>query len=236
MASPSASSRRSPPAAPTSSIEAAGRAVANTAWTGLPCPPAGMFAAPIAAPRPYDRLSRPPERRAARGGGDPRRAAAGAGRRRHRQDPRADHPVRPYPADRTRLAGPGAGGHLHQQGRARDARAGRRDPRPPGRGAVARHVPRALRPHAAPARRIGRAVGKLHHPRCGRPVSAAEAGDGSRADRHQAVGAARADGGDPTLEGSRPDAGPGDRRPRTPTSPQAVRANSMPRTRSGCAR
>ncbi len=61
--------------------------------------------APCPADSPqHDRLPRPAERRAARGRRDRRRAAAGAGRRRHRQDPRADHPLRPYPADQARLA------------------------------------------------------------------------------------------------------------------------------------
>ena len=189
------------------------------------------YAAPADA-----RLPRPPEPRAARGRRDRRRPPAGAGRRRHRQDPRADHPLRPHPADRPRLPRPGPGGHLHQQGRPRDARTGRRHPRPPGRGPVARHVPRPVRPHAAPARRPGRAVAKLHHPRHRRPAPPAEAGDGGRAGRHQALGAARADGGDPALEGSRPDAGPGHRRPRTPISPPAAPASSMPPTRRGCAR
>ena len=46
------------------------------------------------------RLPRPPEPGTARGGRNDRRPAAGAGRRRHRQDPGADHPLRPYPATR----------------------------------------------------------------------------------------------------------------------------------------
>ena len=102
---------------------------------------------------PHDRLPRASQRRAARSRRDGGWSAARAGRCGHRQDARADHPLRAYPADRPRLPEPGAGGHLHQQGRPRDARAGRRDPRAAGRRAVARHVPRAVRPHAAPARR-----------------------------------------------------------------------------------
>ena len=55
----------------------------------------------------------------------------------------------------TRRAGPepGPGRDVHQQGRARDARAGWCDARAPGGGAVARYLPRPLRAHAAPPRR-----------------------------------------------------------------------------------
>ncbi len=63
--------------------------------------------------------------------------------------------LRPYPADDTGVPEPGAGGHLHQQGGARDARAGRRDARRPGGRAVAGHLPRAVRADAAPPRRAG---------------------------------------------------------------------------------
>ena len=43
-------------------------------------------------------------------------------------------------------------------------------------------------------------------------------------------------GDDPALEGPRPDARPGRRRPRTPSSPAAACGNCMPPTRHGCAR
>ena len=62
---------------------------------------------------------------------------------------------------------------------------------------------RMLRRHAE----HGRADVQFHHPGHRRPAAAAEAGDGGRADRHQALGAAGADGADPALEGPRPDAG-----------------------------
>ena len=71
-------------------------------------------------------LSRRARSRAAPRGRDDRGAAAGAGRRGQRQDPRAHAPHRL--ADR-RLRHPARGdpgGHLHEQGRGRDARARRR--------------------------------------------------------------------------------------------------------------
>ena len=147
-----------------------------------------------------------PEPRTARGRRDDRRPVAGARRRRHRQDPGADHAIRPHPADRPRVSRPGAGGHLHQSRRAGDAGTCRRHARPSRRGPVARHLPRHLRPHAAPPRRPGRADRELQHHRHRRPASPAEAGDGGRPDRHQALDTPGADGADPTLEGPRPDA------------------------------
>ena len=71
---------------------------------------------------------------------------------------------------------------------------------------MARHLPRAVRAHAAPKCGAGRAVAQLHHPRRRRPVAAAEAGDGGRAGRCQTLGAPGDDGCDPALEGPRADA------------------------------
>ena len=99
-------------------------AVSHRHWRGQ--------ASPCRATRPY--LRRPEPGAAGRGHGRGR-AAAGAGRCRHRQDPRADHAAGAYPADRPRPAARGAGGHLHQQGRARDGRARRGADRPQRRRA-----------------------------------------------------------------------------------------------------
>ena len=106
----------------------------------------------------------------------------------------------------------------------------------PARGTVARHVPCALRPHAAPSYGNGRAEVEFHHPRSRRPAPTAEAGDGGRAGRYQALGAPSDDGGDPALEGSWPDTGPRRRRPKTPTSPLAVLASCTRPIRPGCDR
>ena len=145
-------------------------------------------------------------------------AGAGTGK-----TPRADHPLRPHPADRPRLSGPGARRHLHQQApRARCASASAPSsaapPRDCGSAPSTRSRARMLRRHAEP----GRADRQLQHPRHRRPASPAEAGDGGRADRHQALGAARADGDDPALEGPRPAARARHRPPRTTISPAAA--------------
>ena len=67
-------------------------------------------------------------------------------------------------------------------------------------------------------------------------LAAAEAGDGGGADRHQALGAAGADGGDPALEGPRPDARRASRRRGHRFRRRPRRAHSTPPIRSGCAR
>ena len=78
---------------------------------------------PPAAPAPYLDGLNPEQRAAVEATG---RAGAGAGRRGHRQDPGADHAPCAHPGHRPRAALGDAGRHLHQQGRARDARADRR--------------------------------------------------------------------------------------------------------------
>ena len=75
---------------------------------------------------------------------------------------------------------------------------------------MARHLPCPVRPDAAPPCRAGGADERLHHPGQRRPAPPAQAGDGGRAHRPQALGTPGADGHDPALEGPRPDAGPGD--------------------------
>ena len=199
--------------------------------------PCGLYQPCVHRIFPLRRLPDPPEPRAARRRRDRRRPAAGAGRRRHRQDPRADHPLRPHPADRPRLPQPGPGRHLHQQGGARDARTGL--------------APSSAEPaeglwlgtfHALCARMLRRHAEQVglssnftildtdDQLRLLKQVMEAERIDTKR------WAPAGADGGDPALEGSRPDAGARSRRTRTPTSPTAARARSMPPIRSGCAR
>ena len=103
-------------------------------------------------------VSRRPQSGAAAGGRDPGRAGAGAGRRRNRQDARADHADRAHSCDRTGAAERDPGGHLHQQGGARDEEPRRPDGGADGRGhAVARHLPFDRREDPPPPRRAGRA-------------------------------------------------------------------------------
>ena len=66
---------------------------------------------------------------------------------------------------------------------------------------MARHVPCAVRAHAAPLRRTRGADEHIFDPGYRRPAAPAEAGHGSGADGHQALARERADGADPALEG-----------------------------------
>jgi hypothetical protein len=93
------------------------------------------------------------------------------GRRRHRQDAGADDAPRAYPRISPGFPRRDAGGHLYQQGGARDARAPGGDDRSRCRGRLARHVPRARRAHPAPSCRGGRAQIELHDPRHRRPAA-----------------------------------------------------------------
>ena len=157
---------------------------------------------PPARRRPV--LSRRPQRRAAARGRSGRRPGPGAGRRRHRQDPGADRAARPYPRHPPRFSVRIAGGHLHQQGGARDAPAPRGDDRQRRRRPLARHVSCDRRAHPAPPCRGRRAQIELYHPRHRRPDSPAEADPAGRGHRRAALAGARAAGGHPALEGSRP--------------------------------
>ncbi len=79
--------------------------------------------------------------------------------------------------------------------------------RPERRGPLARHLPRARRPPAAPARRAGRPQGQLHDPRHRRSAPAAEAGDRGGRSRRAPLDARASCWRSSALEGSRPDAG-----------------------------
>ena len=100
--------------------------------------------------------------------------------------------------------------HLHQQGGARDARAGRPDRRRGGRGhALARHLPFDRRQDAAPPCRAGRAQEQFHHPRHRRPAAPAQAADRRRRHRREALAGAPARRADRPLEEQGLDPGPG---------------------------
>ena len=163
------------------------------------------------------RLSARPEPRAAARRRDHRGSGAGAGRRRHRQDARADHPHRPYPGHRPRLAEPDPRRHLHQQGGARDEAAHRPAGRRGGRGhAVARHLPLDRRQAAAPPRRARRPAIRLHHSRHRRPGPADQAAHPGRGAGRQALAGAPVRADDRRLEeqGPRPRRDSRRRRPR----------------------
>ena len=81
----------------------------------------------------------------------PLASTAGADGRRQRQDARPDSPDRVADTDRGRLAARNSGGHLHQQGRRRNARPRRALLGHPRWRAVARHLSRTRTPVAAPA-------------------------------------------------------------------------------------
>ena len=152
-------------------------------------------------------ISLRPQSRAARGGGNAGWPGSGAGRRRHRQDPGADLPDRPYPQH-----GPGPArrnplGHLHQQGRARDEAAAWPDAGPGGRRhAVARHLSFHRRPHPAHPCRTGAAEIQLHRARRRRPGPAVEAAPAGGKHRRQALAGADAGRADRRLEEPRADA------------------------------
>src|SRR6185437_15531761 len=92
-------------------------------------------------------ISRHAQRRAAPGRRGAGRTGAGAGGRGDRQDARPDHASCASPLYAARVPEPDARRHLHQQGRAGNARASRKDDRRLERRHVARHVP-FLRRHA----------------------------------------------------------------------------------------
>ena len=94
--------------------------------------------------------------------------------------------------------------HLHQQGGARNARAGRAADRRRRRPALAGHVPFDRRQDAAPPRRARRPEAELHHPRHRRSVASAQADPAGREHRRQALAGARAGGADRPLEEPRP--------------------------------
>ena len=126
------------------------------------------------------------------------------------------------------------GGHLHQQGRARDEAARRHHGRADRRGhAVARHLPFHRREDHPPPRRAGGPEARLHHPRRRRPDPAAQAVAGGRGHRREALARARARRPDRQLEEPRPHARPGSRRAKPRASPAARARSSMSPSRSG---
>ncbi len=121
---------------------------------------------------PPRRARRPPEPRPARRRGARRRPVAGGRRGRFGQDAGAHPPHRP-PHLRARcqpLRHPRH--HLHQQGRRRDAPAGRGPGGPGGPQDVGEHVPLRVRAHPAARRRPARLPLQLQHLRPGRRPAA----------------------------------------------------------------
>ena len=121
---------------------------------------------------PPRRARRPPEPRPARRRGARRRPVAGGRRGRFGQDAGAHPPHRPphLRARRQPLRHPRH--HLHQQGRRRDAPAGRGPGGPGGPQDVGEHVPLRVRAHPAARRRPARLPLELQHLRPGRRPAA----------------------------------------------------------------
>ena len=90
-------------------------------------------------------------------------------------------------AARGRAARPGPGDHLHQQGRRRDARAGRRAGRAAGQGDVGDDLPLGVRADPAPRGRQGRAQVDLLDLRRRRQPAADGDGDARPRPRPQAL-------------------------------------------------
>ena len=119
----------------------------------------------------------------------------------------------------------GAGGHLHQPGRARDGRARRGADRPQRRRACgwAPSTPWACGCCAPHAELVGLQA-ELHHPRHRRPGAAGQAGHPGGRPRRAPLAAARAGGDHPALEGPRLPPGPGAGLARSATSRSAAGA------------
>ena len=136
-------------------------------------------------------VPRRPESGAAGGRADDRRAGARDRRRGLGQDARAHAPHRASARRGRREAARDPRDHVHEQGRRRDARAGRGSRRAAGARRVGDDVPRRLRPHPAPRGAAARLPLELHDLRHRRPAAAHEAVPrGSRA-RPEALHAAR---------------------------------------------
>ena len=198
-------------------------------------PPAGGWRHRRARPGGRDpAISRRPQSRAARGGGDAGWPGAGAGRRRHRQDPGADLPHRPYPEPGPGAAGRNPLGHLHQQGGARDEAAARPHARPGRRRhAVARHLSFHRRQNPAHPCRTGAAEVQFHRARRRRSGQAPEAAVAGREHRRQALAGADARRPDRRLEESRADAVRRCRRAKPRCSATARAASFMRAIRNG---
>ena len=136
--------------------------------------------------RPRHGRSQP---RSARRGRAPRRSAARRRRCRIRQDEGAHAPHRP-PDPRGHAPVPDPRHHVHQQGRRRDARAGRAPRRSGRQDDVGVDVPLGVRPHPARRRRPARIPAPVLHLRPGRLGAAHRLRDPRPRSRRQALHAA----------------------------------------------
>ena len=128
-------------------------------------------------PRPARGAGRRPQRRAAHRRAPPGRTAPHPRRPRLGEDPRHLPPHRLARPLRDRAGREHPRRHLHEQGRQRDARAGRPPHRQPRPRPAANHLPLLLRPHAARRRRGHRRGPGLRGLRRSRPD---QGGRGSR--------------------------------------------------------
>ena len=162
-----------------------------------------------------------PQREAVVHEGAPLLVVAGAG---IGQDPRAHPPDRVADLRARRPPRLGPGDHVHQQGRRRDARAGRGAGRRPRQDHVGQHLPLRLRAHPAQGDRQVRLQVELHDLRRGRLQAADDAGLPRPRPRREALPAA----GDPQLGQQRQEraAGP---RGRRQGRPRTARRRPTPR-------
>ena len=168
---------------------------------GLRGPGRACLRAPLSwiehARRCRDRRSPGGPEPAAAGGGHARRgAAADPRRRRLGQDARAHAPDRVPAAHRPGARVGDPRDHVHQQGRAGDARARRAARRPRHARDVGDDLPRRLRPHAARRRAPARLHAPVHDLRRGRLPAADQEVPRRPGHRHQALHPARDAGPD----------------------------------------
>ena len=145
----------------------------------------------MSTPVATESLARGSQRAPAPGRPARRGPAADPGRRRLGQDARADPPHRAPGRHRAGRPGRDPRDHVHQQGRAGDARARRAAGRPPGARDVGDDLPLGLRAHAAQRRGAARLHARLHDlRRAGLAAPGQELRRGARR-RPQALRAAR---------------------------------------------